>query len=933
MALSRFSQARGSSEDLVRIHGNPGTLYAKCGGVFGVSAFVDRCMERWMADPALNANQAVTTWHLKAQRCGFKFLVVQIVCNLTGGPQRYTGRPLDQAHKHLNISEEEWGTFMDIFNDVCGEFGLARDTVDDLNALMISMEMDCVVYPGETVPANPGPARPSGQSLYARVGGVYPLALFVDRLVDALLADDRVHIPLDMQKRNETSMKYLFTELVCSISGGPETVTAKGHVETMLLLPENEWRILMATAEVAADHLPAATRSSLMQVLESSKKHIVDPSSGPASRIPAFGTPQAAAVKDVRAAAAGKMLSKEAIAARHAAPGAMVAARKRVLGDPRTLYGRGGGIFGLARLSDRMMEVWMANPTLNGNTKVARWHESQQKYGFKFLVTQIMGYLTGGPQRYTGRPMDEAHKHLGITGHEWSLFMADAGKVFHELGLDKDTQQELSGILSTYQSSCVVAPGEAAPADPGRAKPAGDRNTLYYRLGGVYPIAQFVDRLVEKVLGDTRIHVAYDKLVDPRGKRHPPGLKYMLTELVCNGTGGPEVVTSKGFDEAKLGIQVEEWPVFLQLAAEAAEVWPLPHLRNAVIGALGSIKAEICLGIIEEDNTPEAKARRMLLDAGFDHYFSTSALEKCAGDPARALELLAQGWTPEALSVPSGSTGAFAGFDPDAPRCPFARPGATLPSGHPPIQGLVTSAGPDKSESDGGLIGYLRSWTAYLSCTAQPVVNSHTETFVEPQSAPVDDKLEVAIRALAEKGMSPSAIAPLLGIDEASVAAVVARGAISQGRVLGNNLQKKLDELLEEDAELCCPVSLLLFIDPVIASDGFMYEKASIEGLLRARMVSPLTREPLQKEYTPARQRQHAASEFRRVRSADLLRFAEEAASLQPQMAASALERASDYLKVLSPAQPLSPEGPLARQAAKLWRKLGQPVPVELARY
>ena len=30
---------------------------------------------------------------------------------------------------------------------------------------------------------------------------------------------------------------------------------------------------------------------------------------------------------------------------------------------------------------------------------VARWHESQQKAGFKFLVTQIMGYQTGGPQK------------------------------------------------------------------------------------------------------------------------------------------------------------------------------------------------------------------------------------------------------------------------------------------------------------------------------------------------------------------------------------------------------------------------------------------------------------------------------------------------------------------------------------------------------
>ena len=29
-------------------------------------------MDAWMADPVLNANDAVATWHQRAQRCGFK---------------------------------------------------------------------------------------------------------------------------------------------------------------------------------------------------------------------------------------------------------------------------------------------------------------------------------------------------------------------------------------------------------------------------------------------------------------------------------------------------------------------------------------------------------------------------------------------------------------------------------------------------------------------------------------------------------------------------------------------------------------------------------------------------------------------------------------------------------------------------------------------
>ena len=61
-----------------RVYGEPGSLYARCGGVFGISAFVDRCMDLWMADTTLNDNPMVTRWHLSAQRPGFKFLVAQV---------------------------------------------------------------------------------------------------------------------------------------------------------------------------------------------------------------------------------------------------------------------------------------------------------------------------------------------------------------------------------------------------------------------------------------------------------------------------------------------------------------------------------------------------------------------------------------------------------------------------------------------------------------------------------------------------------------------------------------------------------------------------------------------------------------------------------------------------------------------------------------
>merc|ERR1719456_2020561 len=479
---------------------------------------------------------------------------------------------MEEAHKHLNISNAEWERFMEIFNSVCEEFQLPDDLAGDLNALMISMEFDCVVQAGETAPRNPGPMQPRGNSLYARCGGVYPIALFVDRLVDALLQDQRVRIPCDGQKRNEASLKYLFTEVMCSIAGGPEVITARNFDETMLLLPKSAWELFIATAQIAADHLPIAVRAEVVQCLQRSKNLIVDPNDNGAS-VPNVilgksGSQAAANVRSLQDAASGRMLSSAAIAARHAAPGAHIDARRRVIGDPRTLYGRGGGVFGLAKLADSLMDAWMADPALNANAAVAKWHESQQKFGFKFLVTQLLGYLTGGPQRYTGVPMEVAHKHLAITDAQWNSFIADASLVFQQFGVDASTQSDLLAIISSFHDQCVVPHGQSVPEDPGKCRSRPEGNLAYSQLGGVYPLALFADRLVDKVLQDGRMQVQWNSVEDSSGMRHPPGLKYMVTELLCHSAGGPELPTSRGFDEAKLGIDPNEWQDFLGLVQE-----------------------------------------------------------------------------------------------------------------------------------------------------------------------------------------------------------------------------------------------------------------------------------------------------------------------------------------------------------------------------
>lgn len=138
---------------------------------------------------------------------------------------------------------------------------------DDVAAVILSMQSDCVQN-GETPPENPGHPAPAGDSLYARAGGVYPIALFCDRLVDAMLSDSGVTIPLDASTRTMASIKYLFTELVATHAGGrQETMSAPSVTTTRLQLSQQDFVKLLGCVAASADHLAPELATELAQLL------------------------------------------------------------------------------------------------------------------------------------------------------------------------------------------------------------------------------------------------------------------------------------------------------------------------------------------------------------------------------------------------------------------------------------------------------------------------------------------------------------------------------------------------------------------------------------------------------------------------------------------------------------------------------------------
>ena len=86
------------------------SLYERLGGIFAIAAVVDQFSDALLKNPKIvNANPELKKWHTVSYRerlPGLKFLRTLWAASVAGGPFKYTGEPLRDAHFDLHISPE-----------------------------------------------------------------------------------------------------------------------------------------------------------------------------------------------------------------------------------------------------------------------------------------------------------------------------------------------------------------------------------------------------------------------------------------------------------------------------------------------------------------------------------------------------------------------------------------------------------------------------------------------------------------------------------------------------------------------------------------------------------------------------------------------------------------------------------------------------------
>ncbi len=111
--------------------------------------------------------------------------------------------------------------------------------------------------------------------------------------------------------------------------------------------------------------------------------------------------------------------------------------------------------------------------------------------------------------------------------------------------------------------------------------------SLYERLGGVYSIATVVDDFLERLLVNDTLN-ANPAINEARDRVPKAGLKFQITAMVCQATGGPEQYTGRSMKDshAHLNITESEWQAMAADFKKTLDKFEVPEKEQSELFAI-----------------------------------------------------------------------------------------------------------------------------------------------------------------------------------------------------------------------------------------------------------------------------------------------------------------------------------------------------------
>ena len=121
------------------------SLYDRLGGLAPISVVVSDFIDVLVPDAVLNANPAIDAARKRVPAPYLKYQVTAMVCQATGGPCQYHGRPMKESHAHMNITEQEWDRMVTLFKGVLAKHKVPAKETQELLEIVGSTKADIVV--------------------------------------------------------------------------------------------------------------------------------------------------------------------------------------------------------------------------------------------------------------------------------------------------------------------------------------------------------------------------------------------------------------------------------------------------------------------------------------------------------------------------------------------------------------------------------------------------------------------------------------------------------------------------------------------------------------------------------------------------------------------------------------------------------------------
>jgi hemoglobin len=138
----------------------------------------------------------------------------------------------------------------------------------------------------------------------------------------------------------------------------------------------------------------------------------------------------------------------------HAMPGVPVAPGAK----GRTLYERLGGEPAIRAVVDDLVARLAADPKVNVTRKGTpkEWNPTPENVAkLKKGFVDLLGMVTGGPQKYTGKSMKEVHAGMEITQAEFDAAAADLKATLDKLKVPAKEQDEVMKIIASTAPDIV----------------------------------------------------------------------------------------------------------------------------------------------------------------------------------------------------------------------------------------------------------------------------------------------------------------------------------------------------------------------------------------------------------------------------------------------------------------------------------------------